>query len=307
MPTKIGVMLPNSGPLPEEIGITTMARILEQAGFDSMWCRDHVVLPTKITTPRRDRFVEGGFWGKEADSAYTLNPWHDAMTTLAAMAAVTDRVELGITVLVLPYRHPIVVAKQVASIDHLSNGRVEGFGVGAGWLAQEFEFLGVPFEERGKLLDEGIALMQECWKGHTSPFNGKHYSLGEGALAYPTPLHEIPVFIGGNSKYAIRRAGRIPNGAWNPVRRADQLYLEELREGFEQMKHEAESVGRDPATLRFALRLSRSQGRADAIAEQWADLVATGLTEVVVDTDWATGDHDQVCEVLREADSRLGA
>ena len=305
--TKIGVMLPSSGPLPEELGIAYMATRLEAAGFDSMWCRDHVVLPTEITTERNDEYVEGGFWDSQAASAYTLNPWHDAITTLAAMAAVTSRVELGVAVLILPYRHPIVVAQQVASIDHLANGRLEGFGVGAGWLRQEFEFLGVSFSDRGRMLDEGIALMQACWTGTPPAFEGKHYQLGQGALVYPTPLHELPVYIGGNSKYAIRRAGRIPNGAWNPVRRADNLLPETLRAGFEDMKAAAIDVGRDPSTLRFALRISVSKGKTDDIVRSWPELVSTGLTEVIVDTDWETNDHDRVYEAIRSADDAIAA
>src|SRR5262245_48583876 len=134
---RIGAKLPNSGAVALQRGIPEMARALEDAGFDSLWVSDHVVMPAAIDS--RYPFSRDGraTWA-------TDTPYVDALVALALAAAVTRRVTLGTAVLVLPLRHPIVFAKQAASIDAASGGRLQ-LGVGAGWLAEEFEALDVPF------------------------------------------------------------------------------------------------------------------------------------------------------------------
>src|SRR6476659_5974556 len=127
---RIGVKVPNSGPLPERLGIGAMAAELEAAGFESLWVSDHVVLPEEIGS--QYPFAEDGRATWPTDT-----PYFDALVALALAAAVTERVGLGTGVLVLPQRQPVVTAKQVASIDTASGGRLT-LGVGAGWLEEEF-------------------------------------------------------------------------------------------------------------------------------------------------------------------------
>ena len=146
----IGAKVPNSGPLPAARGIGPMAAELEQAGFDSLWVSDHVVLPAVIES--RYPFAADGKATWPSDT-----PYLDAMIALMAIAAATSRVRLGTAVLVLPLRQPVVLAKQAASIDVLSGGRLE-LGVGAGWLAEEFAALGVQFADRGALFTESLAI-----------------------------------------------------------------------------------------------------------------------------------------------------
>ena len=141
---RIGALVPNSGPLPLEVGIPAMAARLEAAGFESLWVSDHIVLPASIES----------HYPFAADGRATwpsTTPYVDALIALALMAAATERATLGTAVLVLPLRHPVVFAKQAASIDVASGGRLQ-LGVGAGWLREEFEALNVPFEDRGRRL-----------------------------------------------------------------------------------------------------------------------------------------------------------
>src|SRR5262245_58350499 len=141
---RIGAKVPNSGPLPQGIGIPAMARTLEQAGFESLWVADHVVLPAEI----RSRYP---FAADGKATWPTTMPYFDAVVAMTLIASATERATIGTAVLVLPLRNPVVLAKQAASIDALSGGRV-ALGLGAGWLREEFEALGVPFEARGKRL-----------------------------------------------------------------------------------------------------------------------------------------------------------
>jgi probable F420-dependent oxidoreductase len=259
---RIGAKLPNSGPLPFEIGIPEMARSLEAAGFDSLWVSDHIVFPRKIRS--RYPFAADGraTWSTDV-------PWFDAVVALALAAAVTERVRLGTAVLVLPLRHPIEFAKQAASIDAASGGRLE-LGVGAGWLEEEFDALGVPFSERGRRLDESIRIARECW-------TGEH----EGVLSYPTPAHRIPVLIGGHSEAALRRARELDG--WLAQQSADALDPEAL-------------AGRAP---RIVLRIVQSLGRPELVAERLGELAQAGVDEVIVDVDPA--DADRAHAVLRAA------
>ncbi len=175
---RLGAKLPNSGPLPLELGIPTMARTLEQAGFDSLWVSDHIVLPRTI----------GSQYPFAADGRATWatdTPYLDALIALALAAGATDRVTLGTAVLVLPLRNPVVFAKQAASIDVASDGRLE-FGVGAGWLEEEFAALDVPFARRGARLAEWVDIARECWSGTPGGRRSEHYTLPDSPLPADT-------------------------------------------------------------------------------------------------------------------------
>ena len=153
MTIRVGAKVPNSGPLPEAIGIGAMARTLEEAGFESLWVSDHIVMPAAIES--RYPFAADGraTWSSET-------PYIDALIALALIAAATERATIGTAVLVLPLRNPVEFAKQAASIDVTSGGRLE-LGVGAGWLEEEFDALNVPFERRGARLEEWMAITRD--------------------------------------------------------------------------------------------------------------------------------------------------
>ena len=256
---RIGAKLPNSGPLSADIPAAAVA--LERAGFDSLWVADHIVMPETITSPYPFGQVT---WR-------TDTPYVDALIALALAAAVTTRVRLGTAARVLPQRNPVQLAKQAASIDVASGGRLE-LGVGAGWLAEEFAALGVPFERRGARMDEWIAILRECWKGRTEARSSEFYELPAGTLCLPVPS-DIPLLIGGHSPAALRRARA--NDGWLAQQDAGAL---------------------DPSALRFdgrvVLRIVGSLGREALVAER---LKAFDVDEVIVDV--PIDDADRVREV----------
>ena len=273
----IGAKVPNSGPLPAARGIGPMAAELEQAGFDSLWVSDHLVLPEVIES--RYPFAADGRATWPSDT-----PYLDAMIALMAIAAATSRARLGTAVLVLPLRQPVVLAKQAASIDVLSGGRLE-LGVGAGWLAEEFAALGVPFADRGGLLTESLAILRSVWTGAPAPMSGRHYALPAGLHSGPAPAHPIPLLIGGHSAVARTRAAG--QDGWLGQQSATELDPDELAAWIGSMRQAAADAGRDPATLRAVLRIVDSAERPGQIAAALPALARAGVTEIIVDTDWS--------------------
>ena len=191
---RFGVQLPNYGPIAGPAVIAQAARHAEALGFDSVWTNDHVLVPSRIV--RYSRIFE-------------------AMTTLVWVAACTQRVRLGTSVLVLPQRDPILAAKQLATIDVLSGGRLT-VGVGAGYLPEEFGFLRAPFERRGRVLEEHIGVMRALWGGATS-HRGEEVAF-EDARFGPVPVQgdAVPLWIAGTSQPAMRRAATLGD-AWHPA------------------------------------------------------------------------------------------
>jgi probable F420-dependent oxidoreductase len=287
-PVRIGALVPNSGRLPLELGIPAMATRLEAAGFESLWVSDHIVLPTSIDS----------HYPFAADGRATwpsTTPYLDALIALALMAASTERATLGTAVLVLPLRHPVVFAKQAASIDIASGGRLR-LGVGAGWLREEFEALGVPFEGRGGRLVEWMEIARDCWTGTPAARSSERFTLPAGVLCLPTPAQPIPFLMGGHSPAALRRAGRLAAG-WLAQQSLSELDPDALVAGAAAMRAAAGEAGRDPAELSVVLRLVESAGRADEIAAALPALEGAGVDELVVNVDWE--DEDAAAQYAR--------
>lgn len=276
---RLGAKVPNLGPGALDPGITGSARQLEAAGFESLWLSDHIVIPG--VTRSRYPFSPSGVSPSPPDTA-----WFDAVVSLAQVAAVTERAEIGIGVAVLPLRNPVEFAKQMASIDALAGGRVV-LGVGAGWLAEEFEALGVPFSSRGSRLDEGIELLRSCWTGRPPAFDGAHFQLPADLHCYPTPVHEIPILIGGMSPAALRRAATTADG-WFAYLRADAPDVSSVEAAVHRLS------GR-----RVVVRIGGPIGLAASHLAALADL---GVDDVVVDVDWTLdGGAERAMDELRSA------
>ncbi|MGH7325404.1 MAG: TIGR03619 family F420-dependent LLM class oxidoreductase [Candidatus Rokuibacteriota bacterium] len=192
---RFGVHLPHFGALASGAGTLRLAQRAETLGYESVWVADHIVYPRELT----ERF------GAE---------FYEAVTTLAFVAAHTAKVTVGTAVLVLPYRHPVVLAKQLATLDALAGGRLI-VGVGAGWLEEEYRALGAPFEERGAATDEALHVMRSLWSGERAGLSGKFPGLGEAVFA-PRPLQPPRVWVGGNTARALRRAAELGDG-WLPI------------------------------------------------------------------------------------------
>jgi probable F420-dependent oxidoreductase len=264
---RIGAKLPNSGSLPVDLGIATMAGELEASGFASLWVSDHVVMPATVVS--RYPYAEDGVATWPTDE-----PWFDAVVALAMAAAVTERAELGTAVLVLPQRQPVVLAKQVASLDRLAGGRVV-LGVGAGWLAEEFAALATPFDSRGTRTDDWIDLLRSCWTGRPERFDTDHYQLPADVVCEPTPARPIPILVGGTTKAALRRARQRGDG-WLGIQPAAAIDVEAITAAGRQLD----------GVQRRVLRVVGSAKHGAAVAAAIPRLAAAGITDVVVDVDW---------------------
>jgi probable F420-dependent oxidoreductase len=173
-----------------------LARRAEELGYDSLWAGEHVVLPSPKVRPSP----------MEPDE-----PILDPLVALAHLAAVTERVRLGTGVIILPQRNPVVLAKQLASLDVVSGGRLL-FGLGVGYLEPEMRAIGTPMEARGARCDEYLAAMRALWEAEAPAFRGEHVSF-EGVDAHPRPIQRpLPVVVGGHSAAAHRRAARHADG-----------------------------------------------------------------------------------------------
>jgi probable F420-dependent oxidoreductase len=291
MTMRIGAKVPNSGPLPQRLGIGAMAAELEAAGFESLWVSDHIVLPQTIES--RYPFADDGraTWA-------TDTPYVDALIALALTAEATERAAIGTAVLVLPLRQPVLFAKQAASIDVASGGRLL-LGVGAGWLEEEFAALNVPFEGRGRRLEEWISLARACWTGAPEPSRTDFYDLPPGVLCLPAPAHHIPLLVGGHSRVALRRAGRIGDG-WLAQQALPALAPDDLTASIDVMRAAAVEAGRDPASLQVVLRIVEAAGRSDELAGRLPELAAAGVDEIIVDVSLENGEARDVCALLRD-------
>jgi probable F420-dependent oxidoreductase len=171
-------------------------------------------------------------------------PILEALMTLSHVAAVTTRIGLGTEVLVLPQRHPTLVAKQLSTLATLSGGRVR-LGVGVGWQESEFDALGEDFHTRGARTDEAIRLMRAWWSEERVDFDGKHYRITAMAMEPKPPDRTIPIWIGGSSEAALRRVGQLGDG-WLGNRVNDAA---DTRRVFDTIRRHAEAAGRDPRAI----------------------------------------------------------
>lgn len=231
-----GVIFANVGPFSTPEGARAIATAAESAGFDSLWTVEHVVVPAdyESTYPYDP---SGRMPGGEATDI------PDPLVWLAYVAGVTTTIKLGTGILIVPQRNPAVVAKEVATLDKLSGGRML-LGVGAGWLAEEFDALGVPFAGRGRRLDSYLAAMRALWAEDQATVDDEFVSF-TNAISLPKPVNRsVPVIVGGHTEVAARRAGRLGDGFF-PGRGSPQR----LRELLGVMRHAAEDAGRDPDAI----------------------------------------------------------
>ena len=221
---------------PDLAGAIRMVKLAEAAGFDSVVAVDHVVFPHSYTSVYP--YAPGGRLPGGPGGALP-----DPLIWMAAMMAVTQKLRFLTGVIILPLRNPLVLAKQVATLDHMSGGRIE-LGIGVGWLKEEFEALGVPFEKRGKRSDEYIAAMRKLWAEDGASFAGEFVNFHE-VSSNPKPMRGgVPIVIGGHSEAAARRAGRLGDGFFPSIgTQVDILPL------FDLVRRSAEAAGRDPQSI----------------------------------------------------------
>ncbi len=213
-----------------------ICRRAESVGFESVWGGEHVIMPTSIESPYP--YTADGKIPAQPDT-----PIPDPLIWLAFVAAAAPTLRLGTCILIVPQRNPLVLAKEIATLDRLTGGRVE-LGIGVGWMREEFDALGVEWEHRGARNDEYIAAMRALWAGPHAEFHGEFIDFAPVTCS-PRPVQSsIPILVGGDTPAAIRRAVRIADGYFPGEGNAERLgaLIGDLRRS-------AERAGRDPATI----------------------------------------------------------
>lgn len=237
---KFGLRYCNTGHYVDPARAVELVQAGEEAGFESAWTVEHTVLPEGYKSP-----YPYSSDGKIAGGANDI-PLPDPLIWMAYVAAHTSTIKLATGILILPQHNPVITAKQVATLDLMSGGRII-IGIGVGWLAEEFDALGVDFASRGARTDEYVAAMRVLWSDDAPTFSGEFVSF-KGAYCRPQPVNgHVPIIVGGHSKAAARRAGRIGDGFF-PARGISQELLQLAR-------NTASENGRDPDALEITASL----------------------------------------------------
>lgn len=252
---KVGVVLPTYRALANPENIRRAAELSEDHGFDSVWVTDHVIVPDSS----RDAFGPAFF---------------EAVSVMAYVAGITSRVQIGAAILIVPYRHPLLLAKALATVDQLSGGRVI-VGAGLGWLETESTLMGIPHKRRARITDEALAVMRACWENEQPTFAGEHFDFSGFHFAPgPHAGRRLPVLIGGASSAALRRVARFGDG-WI----GDGLTFEELEASLAHLREAVKAEGRDPDSIEVAMRTGLQ------VATSSAD-----VTETPSEMGWKTGE-----------------
>jgi probable F420-dependent oxidoreductase len=273
---KFGIAFANIGPNIEPDRACELARSAESAGFESIWTADHIVLTAgyRSTYP----YDPSGRLPSGEDA-----PFPESLIWLAYVARATSTIRLATGILILPERNPVVLAKELATLDYLSSGRVT-LGVGIGWLKEEFEAIGVPYERRGERLEESVGAMRALWTQECASFEGATVRFKDVYLRPQPRAGTIPIHIGGHTEIAARRAGRIGDGFF-PFG-VDRGQLPGL---LAIMRTAAEEAGRDASSIEVTVSSFTAVDDAAALADV-AELVDLGATRVVIPAAMFPGD-----------------
>jgi probable F420-dependent oxidoreductase len=246
------------GPGGEPEGLAPVVRLAESLGFESLWPPEHVVIPERVES-RYPYNAEGRLRNDP------VMPRPDPLLWLAFAAAATSRIRLGTGILLLPLRNPVLLAKQTATLDRLSGGRLI-LGVGLGWMREEYDILASDWSDRGRRTDEYIGVLRALWHPGPRSFSGPTVSFTDVHCS-PAPLGErIPIVVAGTSEAAARRAGRLGDGYF-PM----GVTPGQLRKLIGIAKTEAERAGRPPDQLEITYLGAPDPGEIDAAAEAGAD------------------------------------
>lgn len=276
----VGAIVPNSGPLPERLGLAAMGRTAEEAGAGSLWVSDHLLMV--------DRPVDDYPYSADGNITWDARQdFYEALTCCTHLAAVTTRCRIGTAVLIMPQRNVLQLAKEAATIDRLAGGRLE-LGVGVGWSAAEMTALGHDFGGRGRRFEEMIAVLRGCWTGRTEEFHGAALDVPGGLVLMPRPVRPLgpPLLLGGMTPVAIRRAAALGDGwlaigfvdDWDPLGLAARL--KEFRVRWNDLAR----GGAPRAVLKLHCRAGFDRLRE---CTRWA--LRAGFDEVMVDLPWSRG------------------
>ena len=307
---KFGFALSGRGPLAEPDALSAIARRGDELGFEWLLTGDHIVVPNSIESTYP--YTEGGeFPGSGSGMAM------EQLTVLSFLAGQTSNIKLVTSVMIVPHRNPLVAAKALSTLDVLSKGRLV-VGIGAGWMREEFEALGLPpFEERGAVTDEYIRAFKELWSSDKPTFDGKYVSFSDITfLPKPVQQPHLPIWVGGESRAAIRRAGQVGD-AWYPIGSNPQFPMgdpEALAAGMRRLAAQAERAGRDPSQVETVFRthdyrlepagISRDRpyfaGSVEQIAADIHAYEELGVSGLVFDLGRISRDLDDVLQHLED-------
>ncbi len=290
MTVQFGFSLQGRGVLAGREAITTLAKRAEALGYDSVWVTDRMLIPVQSRSA----------YPYSPTGAFPLGPdepWLEPLTAVTYLASITERINVGTSVLVIPYRNPIFTAKALATADYLSGGRVI-LGAGIGWWREEFAALGVPFEDRAARTVEYLRIMKEIWTKPRVAFEGRFARIAEAGGVRPHPARQphTPIWIGGHSDAALRRVVEVGDG-WHPLglRPPVSLHPPEMAARVRRLRDMAAAAGRDPATITISFKAplkfqeAVAAGRAPLsgspreIVEDLQAYVAAGVQHFVLD------------------------
>ena len=273
---KIGFFAPHVGPGSSRDGIARACDVADELGADTLWSVDHIAFPYGFRAVYPYATHEFG------ESPDTPLEWWDCLSVLAFLAARTARVKIGTGVLVLPYRHPVATAKAIATIDVLSGGRVL-FGVGVGWLFDEFAALELkPFADRGAVTDEQLQIFKALWTEERPTFDGRFYKFPEISVTpLPAQRPHPPILVGGNSKPALRRTVQYGD-QWHAL----MLLPSEMAEHKARLQQMAAEAGRTddiPASILLAAHITKDASLYPSMDDAHRRQSITGTVEQIVD------------------------
>jgi probable F420-dependent oxidoreductase len=298
---QFGALVGNFGTYGENPGVDGCLAVADEAerlGFDSVWVHDHVVMPTGV----QSRYL----YNKTGDSPFRPEQYiYDPIAVMAAIAGRTSRVQIGTSVLIVPYRNPLVLAKELSTIDRISHGRVL-LGVGVGWMREEFEALGLDdlWDDRGRVTDEYLRVCIDLWtQPGPSSFEGRwarYHDIGANPLPVQRP--HIPIWIGGKTAPAWRRVARLGSGYHTVGSTPDEIAAEVAA-----VRAEVERAGRDPdeivVSMLWAFLATKGvQHLIDTIgAYAEAGLHhLVGVPSLVERDEAALSDHDRLAATLED-------
>ncbi len=278
---EFGLHLPHIGRGATRDNVLEFARVADEIGMHSGWVSDHVAWPREVTSKypyTEDGSFPGGF----------NMPWLDPIGTLFFVAGATTRLKLGITVLILGYRPPLLTAKMAASLAVLSEGRLL-LGVGVGWMKEEFDVLGMPYDHRGARADEQLEMFRTVFSTDTPSFSGRFYSFPEVGFSPLPPGNHVPVWVGGDSEPAFRRTvqyGDAFHAAFQPV--------DTVRASWKRIGELCDEAGRARSELRCSMRWYLDpdasmkpavsvQGSTQQMVDQLGALAEAGCDHLVLD------------------------
>lgn len=286
---KYGLHLGGGAALRTKAAVQQIGQLAEELGYDGILTGDHITIPKEIAS-RYPYHKQAEALGYNPYAVFTTSDWLDSFTVLALLIPVTEKVRLGSSVTIIPYRHPLEMARVVATLDVVSGGRII-FGAGIGWMAEEFRLLGIPFAERAARTREYIAVMKEVWSKDTPRFAGKFVQIEQDLHFAPKPLQQPhpPIWVGGETTPALKRVVEFGDG-WH----IGPIALEEIKPKFAQLRQLLAAAGRNFSQLEITSMVDTRVLSAAAI-RAYRDLGVTGLYAV------APGpDPRSVLKVMRE-------